>query len=344
MTDAFRRNNHYVPQTYLKQWGDNNGRVWAYRVLVSNPNVPLWKRASIKGLPCHAHLYTQLAATELTDEIERWLDTDFEAPAGNIIQKVVSESRLTQKDWAHLIRFLAAQDVRTPARLMEMLQRWSNTMPQFLEDTLEATVQELEAAKRVGVSHKRNDNISATPFPIRITTELIPNKDYGIVRAETVVGRGLFLFALKHLLTNTVNVLLSHKWTILQAPVGIEWLTSDDPVVRLNYHNPMKYDFGGGWGSPGKEIFLPLSPRHLLYSRVGTKPPKRGSVLSKEIAGQFQRFIIEHGHRQIIGTSQQESVPLIRPRTIDPEMFNREVQQWKNWHDEQTNAELDLKK
>lgn len=217
--EEFHRNNHYVPQTYLKHWDTTDSRVWAYRVLVSNQNVPLWKHAPVKGLGYHAHLYTRVVASDLTDEVKHWLESDFETPAGAVIQKVVDDARLTSQNWSHLIRFLAAHDVRTPARLMEMLKRWHQTFPKFMQETLEQSVQKLETSRREGKPLDRSMRIHAEYFPIRVTTELVPGEEQGILRAETVVGRGLFLFNLKHLLTKTVNALLAHKWTVLRSPI-----------------------------------------------------------------------------------------------------------------------------
>jgi len=342
--ESFRRYNRYVPQTYLKHWGGTDGRVFAYRVLVPHPNVRLWKPMSVRGLAFHAYLYTRVVANGLTDEVERWLDSEFEAPTGNVIQKVVDDERLTSQDWSYLIRFLAAQDVRTPARLMEMLRRWHRTLPDLIEDALKESVQELEISRRKGTPLDRSSHIDAEYFPCRVMTELVPGEEQGALGIETVIGRGLWLFSLKQLLTRTVNVLLAHKWTILRSPKGIEWLASDDPVVRLNYHNPTRYDFGGGWGSVGTEIFLPLSSRHLLYTKIGTKSPQRGTVVSTELAGWLQRFTIEHAHRFIIAKEENESVSKIRPRIVDPAAFETEKEQWKRWHEEQTVTERNLYK
>lgn len=297
---------------------------------------------SLKGLAYHAHLYTRVVATGLTDEVERWLDSEFESPAGTVIQKVVNDERLTPQDWSHLIRFLAAQDVRTPARLREMLQRGHQTLPELLEDTLKKSVHELEISRREGLLD-RSRSIDTEYLPCRVTTELSPGEEQGRLRVEIVNGRGLWLFNLKQLLTRTINVLFEHKWTILRSPEGMEWLTSDDPVVRLNYHNAARYGFGGGWGSPGTEIFLPLSPRHLLYTKIGAKPPQRGTVLSNELANRLQRFTIEHAHRCILAKEEDKNVSKIRPRVVDSAAFKSEADQWRRWHDEQTNAERNLK-
>ena len=340
--DAFRRNNHYVSQAYLKRWADTNGRLWAYRVLVSHPKVPLWKHASAKGLAYHTHLYTLVVATGHTDEIERWLNSDFESPAENAIQKVVADDRLTSKDWSHLIKFLAAQDVRTPARLMENFKRWE-TLPDLVKDVLEKSVQKFETANREGKPLDHSSPVGTEYFPSRVTIESVPGEEGGILRFESVIGRSLWLFHLRRALTKTVNALLAHKWTILCSPEGIEWLTSDDPVVKLNYNGlTNKYDFGGGWGSAGTEIFLPLSPRHLLYTRIGDRPPRRGEVVSMKFAGLCQRFTIEHAHRFVFAATPNASVSELRPRTVDSKTFFTEVEQWRRWHEEQSDAERDL--
>jgi hypothetical protein len=144
----FAQDHHYVSRMYLKQWGSEDGRLWSYRILISNNKVPMWKLSSPKGIAYHAHLYTRIIAGGQTDEIEQWLDRDFEAPAEVVIKKIVSESRLSPNDWKLLVRFLAAQDARTPSRLSESLERWNKSLPDLLQRTLEDSVHELEAAKK----------------------------------------------------------------------------------------------------------------------------------------------------------------------------------------------------
>lgn len=124
MTDTpFRRDNHYVPCGYLKRWAARDGRVWTYRILVPHPAVHQWKPSSPRGVAYHSHLYTRLVAGRETDEVEKWLDSEFEAPAQEAIEKATSHGRLTPDDWERMLRFLAAQDVRTPAWFDEQFKR-----------------------------------------------------------------------------------------------------------------------------------------------------------------------------------------------------------------------------
>jgi Protein of unknown function (DUF4238) len=124
----FQKDNHYIPRLYLKRWADENNKVNTYRILVPHQIRPLWKRQSIKGLAYHEHLYTRVMASGETDEIEKWLAREYEDPGAEVIDKVTSGSRLTKDDWECLIRFAAAQDVRTPARLLEILQRGTGVL------------------------------------------------------------------------------------------------------------------------------------------------------------------------------------------------------------------------
>src|SRR5271168_1916025 len=114
---ASQSENHYVPCLYLKRFGSSSGRVLTYRLLVDHSRVPLWKETSVRGIAYHAHLYTRIVSGTQTDEVEKWLNAEFETPAEEALKRATGGSRLSPTDWHNLVRFLAAQDVRTPARL-----------------------------------------------------------------------------------------------------------------------------------------------------------------------------------------------------------------------------------
>jgi hypothetical protein len=141
------------------------------------------------------------------------------------------------------------------------------------------------------------------------------------------------------LLTGLVDRLSDHRWTILTAPDELLWPTTDDPVVRLNYHSADRYDFVGGWGSAGTEIFLPLGPRHLLFTQVGERPPPRGSVPEAHVAQCLRELIVKHAHRFVFSTQPDQSVEQIRPRLVSAQQIEQEAAEWAHWHGTQTAAE-----
>ncbi len=274
--------------------------------------------------------------------MEAWFNKEFETPAEDALRKATEDLRLTPSDWEKIIRFVAAQDVRTPARLFEDIQRWSEAGPSMLEETLKESVRKLELAKSRGEEIKPIKTTDSEYFPVRVTSTIKPGEKFGEIKAEMIVGRDLWLFGIRRLLTQTVKILLEQKWSILRPPESLEWFTSDDPVVRLNYYGENRYDFKGGWGNRGTEIFLPLSPQHLLYTKVGFPRPTRGTVVKRAEAKMFRCFIAEHSHRYIFSKRADADIPKLRPRTIDAAALRNEREQWSRWHEEQTRAKRQL--
>src|SRR5580658_6239015 len=168
-SEPFRRDNHYVPCTYLRGFSGSDGRVSTYRLLVAHPNIPLWKRNSLSGIAYHAYLYTRITAGGETDEIEKWLEHDFETPAAAPLRRAISDERLTSEDWHHIIRFVAAQDVRTPARLVENLQRWQAVLPDAMTAVLGEAVERYRQAKAQGESLASTNNDLSQYIPIRVS-------------------------------------------------------------------------------------------------------------------------------------------------------------------------------
>jgi hypothetical protein len=339
----FHRDNHYVPCVYLKGFASSKERVFGYRTLVPRREIPPWRERPIKGVGHLLHLYTRIAAGRETDEIERWLDRDFETPAAEPIQKATSDSRLTPEDWRHLVRFLSAQMVRTPAYFVENFPRWQATLPDLMNSTLQESVRKLEAAKRSGEPITAPDAPNSDYLPVRVTAEVRPGQESGHFKATMVVGRNLWLFNMRHLLSRTgaTRLLHEHRWSILAPCKGLTWFTSDDPVIRLNY-GEKGYNFKGGCGKPGTEIFLPLGPYHLLYTRIGHLPPSRGTVLPRAETERIRRFVAEHAFRMIFAASPDADVVELRPRTVDDALFRNERKNWQAWHAEQTMAEQGL--
>lgn len=333
------KDNHYVSQGCLKQWESSPGKVFVYHVLVSHPNVPLWVEKNIKGIAYHQHLYTRQVAGVQSDEIERWFSAEFESPAESPIQQVVSEDCLTPDDWYKLVRFLAMHDVRTPAKLIEFFKGDSGEYIQkSLEEILNNLPEKLEEMKKKGIAIPVVDDRSAA-FPLKVTTEIQDGEEFGLLKAETAIGRATWLWKIQHLLNNTAKVLHQHRWTILRPAVGMSWFTTDNPVIRLNYESSRNYNFNGGWGSKGTEILFPLSPQHMLYTRIGHKPPIRGSRFTADQTNILRRLMAEHAHRYVFAGTADAEVATYRPRIVNAEFFKGEEQQWQRWHEEQTDSE-----
>jgi hypothetical protein len=333
------KDNHYVPQLYLKQWA-NNGMVQTYRLLVPHANIPLWKPHSLRGIAFHQHLYTRLVGKEETDEFERWLGQKFETPAEEAIRRAVNDERMTADHWKALIRFTVAQDLRTPANLVEFLARQRASLPTLMQETLEESVRTLEEAAKRGTKLPALESSSCGTFPAKVIISKGPDGE-GTVRTEMAVGRSLWLWSMRCALTRTIEKVPGSRWTIVRAPSGISWPTTDNPVIKLRYMRPDDYDYGGGWGVAKCDILLPLGPKHLLHRCIGERSWPRGTVLDAASAQRIRRIIVGHAHRYVFD-KEESDVPLLLPRKIDLAGYQKEQAIWKSWHHEQSESEGDF--
>jgi hypothetical protein len=339
----FARNNHYVPRLYLKHFASDEGYLYRYRTLAPKASVKEWKRVNIGGVGYQAHLYTRALAQGDSDEIELWLNKEFETPAERSISKVVNNERLEKDDYRLLVRFLAAQIVRTPAHLIENLPIWREHAQRELGTVSKEIKEKFTQAKAKGEVTKSEQMPNAKYFPLRVTKVPADDGKSVLIKTETAVGRGMWIFEMRHVLTKTLDRLLEHRWTIVSAEDDLPWFTTDDPVVRLNFKNEHNYDFKGGWGSPNTNIFLPLSPRHLLLTQIGkTGPYQRGDFLPRPMAIMLRKMIAEHAFRYIFAPIPDPTIAAYRPRTVNAQAVEHERDEWRNWHKEQSAIEREL--
>lgn len=326
--------NHYVPQLYLKQWA-SSGKVLTHSLLVQHERVQPWKRHSTKGIAYRQHLYTSIVNGQESDALERWLDSEFEAPAEAAIRLVVTGGRLDSDHWKRLVRFALAQDVRTPARLRQFLHRQGQELPVLLHDVAARAVTRLENGNLPKMTREAE---TGHGIPIRMDIEDAGDGEHPRLKIETIVGRSMWHWAIRHLLTHTAEKISMKGWAILRPALGEMWPTSDNPLIRLNFFGNGRYNFEGGWQTPKGDVLLPLSPQHLLHRCHGMRPPPRGSRLDTETTRAIQRIIVEHADRFVFSESQFD-IESIRERCVDPNAIRAERQMWARWHKEQTEAE-----
>lgn len=337
MSGEISKDNHYLAQSYLKQWGSNEHKVWFYRTLVSHESVPFWQEGYIKWTAFYTHLYSRVENGIVTDEIEHWFNTNFEIPAMKVLGKVFLDAHLKPSDWQILVSYLALHDLRTPARLQEYLERAPQTTKKVFEDLINKFPNDLKSLKDQTLEIQTDLNANRK-FPFKITPLKTDSEDIINLKIETDIGRSSWLDVISHQLENSSKVLQKHKWTILKPSNGQKWFTTDKPVMRLNFYRG-KYDFKGGWNSKGTEIFFPLSPEHILYCKIGSKPPLKGTRLSNEKTSSINKLIIEHSYRFVFFNSRADVVKIYKPRIVNHDAYTKEKEFWTNWHEVQSDSE-----
>jgi hypothetical protein len=260
-------------------------------------------------------------------------------PGRWILQKAIQGHDLSSEEWAVLGRFVAAQDLRTPTSYLEMKERWERTLPDLMNNVLANAVRDLKK----GSLRPRREGRDAFENPrgifnVDIDSSSAHEDDAAFIRAEVTIGRALWLEGMKRLLTRTEGVLGRHTWCLAEAAHDTEWFTTDHPVMKLNFYAADRYDFRGGWGSPGTEIMMPISRRYLLYTQVGTQRPRRFRF-SRGQTFAIQKMLAERALRFVFAARKIRRVAWHRPRVVDRERFLEEQEQWRKWNEQQGRAE-----
>ena len=330
----FQAENHYTSCFYLKQWS-SGGKIWAYQLLVQNPKVPHWKQKSPAAVAKLRHLYTRTEKGVATDEVERWFGREFETPAASAIRKAVSDERLTPDDWYVLIRFLAAQDLRTPRSYFEDMARWDKTLQNLLKETLDSSIQKISEVTKAGQALPTAFPRNPSDMPFRV----IQDREAGKIGVEVLVGRELWMSQMKRSLNRTAKVLHQHHWTILAPPKGMSWLTSDNPVIHLNFRSASDYKLERAWAKRRMNIMLPLGPQHLLFTQVGERSALRGTRIGEEQASLIRRVTAQNAFRLVFADNPDPDVAQFRRRREDADEYQAERQYWAAWHGKQSEAE-----
>ena len=334
--------NHYVPKMYLKNWSNDGSTIWMYRRIVSNKNVELWKKQSIEKTASVPNLYSHIKQDEITDEFENWLNAEVESPAKPVIEKVILGEELTKEELLPLLRYTAAQIVRTPAYFINHYEGWKKEIPVVLEATMKETSEKIMEAKRKGKSFTVKNSVKDDLIPIKLSFE--PNAvESGTIylTAETAIGRKIWLSHIRRMVDKNIDILRKHKWTIIEASSNVEWPTSDDPVICLGYRDKNDYDFQGGIAQKNAEIIFPLSPKHLLYTRVGSRSSVEDFQRNEWFSETVKKFIFEHGYLCIYSKNKQKYMFKNCPRSIDSIEYSRIQKMLCEWHND--NMELEMK-
>lgn len=317
----FHRKNHFIPQFYLKYWAKNN-LVLIHRNIVSNKNIPIWEKKTVKSIGFYSDLYTDIIEGTETDEVERWLDGEFENPAKSILDKISRGTLLNNEEYKLLTKYVFSQIVRTPKFIKNNQKNWY----EVAQKSIENATSKLSKTK-VDITERSNVFEGDVHLPIKVEVIKDIDEKTSLLKVETHVGRGFWLYNIKHLLINTIQQLPEYKWSIYQAPANLFWPTSDNPVLLLNYYSNLEYDFKGGLGKEGTEIIFPITPHHLLYTQVGKKNPRYVNP-SIELYEKLTKLICENSDELIISLKEIPEIELIIERCIDGSMKNNGTEAW----------------
>ena len=315
------RNNHYVPQFYLKQWSNNGNSVLCYDTIVRHEGQRLWRPAAIKNIACWKDFYSQRQDEEIDDSIEQYIERHYETPAKACLQKLSNGVELNNNDLTCLVDFAILQMARTPAWYNKTNAITADIFADVMEESVRGTLEDYKANRLDKLSFYNGyaEEHQQEPFPNTPIETRIDEEESGIVSTISI-GRQNYLASMGRTLNGEIaKILRSYDWTILQMPEGYDLPTSDNPFTRLAYRGKNGYDLDGALGVPRVDLFMPLTPHHLLFVEVGAAQKAEPFFLWNEAARNLIiHAIVDNASQYVFSKFENDAIIAMRPRIVDP--------------------------
>lgn len=273
-----KKRHHTQSKFYLRRFaipstkqGEPNG-FWVYR---RGHGSPQW--LSAETVCIHSHFYSYVDESgKRNAEIEDLLG-DVESRAAPVVERLMAAgfAALDNRERNTLALFVALAYARTPKTrrvIVEAVERRGvSNLKALAEDgaRLAASVSEFNAARGGTLSAEDARGFIADIVSGEATVRLGDRGQVGypLVTVEPLCG-----------------LLMRMNWRLLEAPPGVEFVTSDDPVVMAGEAgdpDPFK--------SGRLEVTLPLDPRHCLLLTWAGPPLDIVGSCSREWAGDVVR-------------------------------------------------------
>lgn len=330
MSKQLSRDNHYIPQMYLRNWSKDGKNISLYNILVSHNNVPFWTTRSIEYTGFRNNLYTRIEDEKEYDDFEQRFNYQFEDPCKNTLRKACQGEELSHEEWRQLIDFMAVQYVRTPAFYQKIHNSGNEILPQVLDEVCKKleNIKEIPKVTREDVEYG-----SLLPLEVNIKEKENPDEP-AVAEISTYNGKGMWLIFLENFFRDDSmvrNAFHNLKWSIADAPKNKMWPTSDNPVVIGRKKNGY-YVISDGFLDKRNFYLFPLSPEKLL---IGTKNRKykRCFTADEKLYDDIVELILKNAHLGIYGYEEDDIIPTIRKRVVNEKEYKRVTKEFDEWYD-----------
>lgn len=296
------RNNHYVARSYLGRFADSNHKVWVYRVERADPRIPVGTRLGTKTIGAERDLYTTVdGAGVLSDEYERWFEAHIDTPGAAVLSRILeadSVSGLTVDERAILGRYIVAQELRTPISEAGLARYVEKAGKEFQLRLHQDVLRRLKAG---------GDGVSLGDEQLREYEQAINNGEiFFDVPGDKDYWLGQFLPAM---LDRWAPVAAAQTWVLVQAPPSMEFVASDQPVVKTS----VEADEQGvikvqGWEQAGTLVTMPLTPTRMLMTSVGERLREELSLSTADDCHRLNRRTIHFAHRYVVAKTQRKYI------------------------------------
>lgn len=308
------KNSHYVPQTYLKEWGiagTKRKEIYEYRLYVPNKNINDWNKQSIRYTSSSKELYNCYSSDITSDALEKEF-SKIESFYSRIKAVFSEKLDLTHDERIKLSKYIILQKYRTLDGYFYIRDLANSVIEnlKFDTDSFSKVTTENSVAK--------NNNNGLIKFPIKFNNSFVSNK-YIDIEMEILPGKQLWLNFLERAVNENYELIIDNKWEILRAPDDHYWFTSDKPVVVLEKVN-------GGYGYTNHiakkdiAILFPITPKILLYSD-DSNVLKFLTEADMNRYNKINQIICYNANIKIYSNKIVDNIHMIRQRLVDKEYY-----------------------
>lgn len=214
-----------------------------------------------------------------------------ESRAGTALKSAASRLPLNFEDREYLALFVAMHAIRTPAAFAEsrsVREKAEHARLKLTYSSEVAAYKLLKESKPADTSEEELRRLAAKLF------EMVSGNHFRIEVPEEAARAD----ALKTWDT-VARTLFERDWTVVHAPSGSEYITSDSPVVLSPLSNTEHLPLG--YGSLHTHVFFPLSRTAALVIN-GDEGRMRHSDVRSEQVERFNAVVAADCYRYVIGS------------------------------------------
>ncbi len=305
-------------------WENSDRNIQVYKKIVVNENEALWRKKKVSQIGYLNDFYivydgqSKDNSEQYSDNFEEIFNKTFENRLGRILKKIDDGRDLENKDWTTLFKFISVQRYKTLDGYLRIQQLSTDKMEEIIPNVIKNLEQGILAGELSSTEPIVNANKIALPLDVELGAKREGNID---LKVSFVSGRNCWLNQLIRLMDRLYISLEKHSWSLVKAPLNKEWITSDNPVITLNYYNKDHYDFNGGYDSPNAHIIVPISPKYLLFTQIGVKSEPVWQA-DMEFYEKIIKFICENATISIFSRNENKLVEKYSKRKVNDKINN----------------------
>jgi hypothetical protein len=277
---------HYVSRFYLKGFAQNR------RVAMYDRTTGVVDSLTPKNAAAIEHFYTFIDESDRRRFELEALFGIVESRAGTALKSAVCRSPLSFEDREYLALFVAMHAIRTPAALAEsrsVREKAEHARLQLTVSSEAAAYKLLKESKPADTSEAELRRLAAKLF------EMVSGNHFRI----NVPDEAARAAALKTWDT-VARTLFERDWTVVHAPSGSEYITSDSPVVLSPLSNTEHLPLG--YGSLHTHVLFPLSRTAALVMNGDERRMRHADVRPEQVE-RFNSAVAADCYRYVIGSS-----------------------------------------